>query len=108
MPFNIASYATLALIIEKITGYKALAIQGDLKKVHLYDNSFIAIKEQLSRDVDKYDRCELSMSHLIDIDIKKYPNNLDMLINRLKPEDFQLENYESYSHIKVEMLERNE
>lgn len=107
IPFNISSYATLALILEKITGYKALAIQGDLKKVHLYDNSFDAVKEQLSRDVDKYKECNLNISHLIDIDIKKYSNNLDMLINRLKIEDFKLENYESYPHIKVEMLERN-
>lgn len=121
LPFNIASYATLALILEKITGYKALAIQGDLKKVHLYDNSLDAVKEQLSRDVDKYDECELN---ILSYSIDKYtgsPEDLmsnpmenwnmsqalnNMIIN-LEPDSFKLENYESYPHIKVEMLSRN-
>lgn len=105
VPFNIASYSTLALILEKITGYKALAIQGDLKKVHLYDNSLNAVKEQLSRDVDKYGPCKLN-GYITD-----YVNEtktLDEFISHLKPEDFELENYESYPYIKVEMLERDE
>ena len=104
LPFNIASYATLALILEKITGYKALAIQGDLKKVHLYDNSLDAVKEQLSRDVDKYDKCELKMDTLTEVQFQsgiKY-------INEIEPGSFKLVNYESYPHIKVEMLERDE
>lgn len=104
IPFNIASYATLALILEKITGYKALAIQGDLKKVHLYDNSLNAVKEQLSRDVNKYNSCKLN-GYITD-----YINetkNLDEFISHLKPEDFELENYESYPYINVEMLSRN-
>lgn len=113
LPFNIASYATLALILEKITGYKALAIQGDLKKVHLYDNSFDAVKEQLSRDVDKYDKCELTFNSkegnsneilLKSIEIEGF----DKCINQLYIEGFKLENYESYPGIRVEMLERDE
>jgi len=104
IPFNITSYATLALILEKITGYKALAIQGDLKKVHLYDNSLDAVKEQLSRNVDKYDKCELKMDVLTEVQFQsgiKY-------INEIEPGSFKLVNYESYPHIKVEMLERDE
>lgn len=111
IPYNIASYATLALILEKITGYKALAIQGDLKKVHLYDNSLDAVKEQLSRDVDKYDKCELEFS--INAlngaeDVFEDISCLDNYLNMLDSSDFKLENYESYPHIKVEMLERDE
>ena len=111
LPFNIASYATLALILEKITGYKALAIQGDLKKVHLYDNSLDAVKEQLSRNVDKYSKCELSFN------CKKGKSNeitlqsnesLDTIVNNLYIDGFKLENYESYPGIRVEMLERDE
>ena len=104
LPFNIASYATLALILEKITGYKALAIQGDLKKVHLYDNSLDAVKEQLNRDVNQYDKCELKMDTLTEVQFQsgiKY-------INEIEPGSFKLVNYESYPHIKVEMLERDE
>ena len=109
LPFNVASYATLALILEKITGYKALAIQGDLKKVHLYDNSLNAVKEQLSRDVNKYDKCELDLSDILSFElIKKDINYLDKGLLVIGPMDFELENYESYPHIKVEMLERDE
>lgn len=111
LPFNIASYATLALILEKITGYKALAIQGDLKKVHLYDNSLDAVKEQLSRDVNKYDKCDLLFKDEFHyITDKELVGNvpLNKIISEMKPDWFTLENYESYPHIKVEMLERNE
>lgn len=103
LPYNIASYATLALIIEKLTGYKALGIQGDLKKVHLYDNSIEGVKEQLSRDVNKYE------SGVFDFPIFEELtwNNLDELFNKLLPCDITIENYESYPHIKVDMLERN-
>jgi thymidylate synthase len=104
LPFNMTSYATLALILEKITGYKALAIQGDLKKVHLYDNSLDAVKEQLSRDVNQYDKCELKMDTLTEVQFQsgiKY-------INEIEPGSFKLVNYESYPYIKVEMLSRNE
>jgi thymidylate synthase len=112
LPYNIASYATLALIIEKLTGYKALAIQGDLKKVHLYDNSIDAVKEQLSRDPNKYDKCKLNFSEAFEGDTLNFRNGLviilDRIINEFKIEDFQLENYESYPAINVEMKERDE
>ena len=103
LPYNIASYATLALILEKITGHKALGIQGDLKKVHLYDNSLDAVKEQLSRDVDKYKAPDFDAPILDEIKF----TNIDEYVNKLLPIDFTIENYESYPHIKVEMLERN-
>ena len=112
IPYNIASYATLALILEKITGHKALAIQGDLKKVHLYDNSLDAVKEQLSRDVDKYSNCQLKGADLTELmdefDDKDF--DLDEFIKMLDEdkEFIQLVNYESYPAINVEMLERNE
>ena len=107
LPYNISSYATLALIIEKLTGYKALGIQGDLKKVHLYDNSIDAVKEQLSRDTDKYNKCELKFdnpSYKSSVDWIKL--DIDAFLDELYPEYFELQNYESYPHIKVEMLER--
>lgn len=106
LPYNIASYATLALIIEKITGYKALVIQGDLKKVHLYDNSLDAVKEQLSRDPNKYNNCNLLFNEGFLMDLKT--NGLDISLSRCIPEDIKLKNYESYPAINVEMLERDE
>lgn len=106
LPYNIASYATLALILEKITGYKALAIQGDLKKVHLYDNSLESVKEQLSRDPNKYNKCELNINNEIIASFKEY-ENIDITLFDTKPIYFQLENYKSYPAINVEMKERD-
>ena len=104
VPFNIASYATLALILEKITGYKALAIQGDLKKVHLYDNSLDAVKEQLSRNVEKYGECKLKIDTLTEVQFQSGIKH----INEIESGSFKLINYESYPGIRVEMLERDE
>lgn len=115
LPYNIASYATLALIIEKLTGYKALGIQGDLKKVHLYDNSLDAVKEQLNRDVNQYSKCEMTFhgeEGTTMFDHYKDPFRKDIDLNRLfntfRPSTFRLYNYESYPAINVEMLERDE
>jgi thymidylate synthase len=112
VPYNIASYATLALILEKVTGYKALGIQGNLNKVHLYDNSLNAVKEQLSRDVDKYNKCELNIEDRAEYyRIKTYgleTCSLSNLLSNIEIQDFKLENYKSYPAINVKMLERNE
>ena len=110
LPYNISSYATLALILEKITGHKALAIQGDLKKVHLYDNSLDAVKEQLNRNIDKYDKCDLLFKDEFHyITDKELVGNvsLNKIISEMKPDWFVLDNYESYPAINVEMLSRN-
>lgn len=104
IPFNIASYALLALILEKITGHKALAIQGDLKKVHLYDNSVEAAKEQLSRKCSE----ELVTVEFDNPSYKKGTKftSMDMFLDELYPEYFELKNYNPQPAIKVEMLPR--
>lgn len=112
LPYNIASYATLALILEKITGYKALAIQGDLKKVHLYNNSINAVKEQLSRDPNKYGIVQLEQSFFTEL-MDEFDNrefNLDEFLFMLDEDKkfIQFVNYESYPAINIEMLERDE
>jgi hypothetical protein len=45
-PFNIA-YATLAKILEEITLFVALGVEGNLKCVHFYDNQFEAVETLL-------------------------------------------------------------
>lgn len=108
IPFNIASYALLALILEKITGHKALGIQGDWKKVHLYDNSIKAAKEQLSRKCSK-EKSKISyLDEFHYITDKELVGNvsIDEIIKQMKPNWFQLENYKPQPTIKVEMLER--
>jgi len=90
-PYNFASYGALALILEKITGYKALAIQADMKCVHLYENQIEPAKEMITRDCMKFKKCELEIK-----DFKNFEN--------LLPGDFKLVNYDSFQAIKVEMV----
>ena len=98
LPFNIASYAVLAKILEEITGFKALGIQGDLKCVHLYGNSIEAAMEQVERPI-----IEQKSNLIINRNIEDV-NDLDLL----EISNFELEGYTSHKSIKVEMLAPNE
>lgn len=104
LPFNIASYALLMEIIGKLTNMKPKMLYGSLRNVHLYDNSIVPAKEQLSRDVNKYSSGKLKMSDKFYNSIKS--KNLNSIVKRLRIDDFILEDYESYDTIKVKMLER--
>lgn len=97
LPFNIASYGVLAQIIEQITGYKALAIEGTLKCVHFYDNQYDAVKELLVRSPDTHPNCEVELPII-------YGFNIDDIFKEYKIKDFKLIGYTSDEEIKVEML----
>ena len=101
LPFNIASYGTLAQILEKITGYKAIAIEGNLKCVHFYDNQFAAVDELLKRDPSTHDNCALQISPA---DIVITAHNLDEMLWLWNISDFKLIGYTSDDSINVEML----
>jgi thymidylate synthase len=90
LPFNIASYGILARILENITGYKALAIQGDLKCVHLYDNSVIAASTLIFKE-DSFPEVKLEIAS-------------DLWGEDLDPSNFKLIGYESHEAVKVEMI----
>lgn len=107
LPFNIASYALLAHIIGKIVNMVPGNLYGDLRNVHIYDNHIDAVKKQLSRDVNKYDKCELEISEKANIHINTMVN-LDIMVNNLEITDFNLLKYKSYPSIKAEMLSRDE
>ena len=106
LPFNIASYALLAQIIGKMTNMVPKGIIGDLSNVHIYEPHLEAVKEQLSRNVDKYDKCELKIdSHTIhDLEATqlKHIDNSNIII-----QNFNLTNYTSYPRIPAEMLAYN-
>jgi thymidylate synthase len=90
-PYNIASYALLTHIIAKLTGYdvhELIYMGGD---VHIYKNHIEQVKEQLSRDYDKYPIPFLEISDdLVDID-------------DVKLEYFTLKDYQSYPSIKADV-----
>lgn len=54
LPFNIASYATLLHLLAKETGYQPGILTGMLTDTHVYINHIDGLKEQLSRDPNKY------------------------------------------------------
>lgn len=98
LPFNIASYAALAKFLEALTKYKAIGIQGDLKCVHLYDNSIDATKEVINRDF-----CSEACDIKINLPENYEKMSFDELINKMEAKDFQLVNYEHQGTLSVEM-----
>ena len=87
VPFNIASYALLILIIAKVTGLKPGEFIHTLGDAHLYLNHLDQVDEQLKREPFPLPKVTISR------DIK---NVLD-----LEYEDFSLGDYESHPHISA-------
>ena len=97
LPFNIASYALLAKILEHITGYEALGIEGNLKCVHFYDNQLDVADTLLERDPMKHGKCEVSIdSNIVWNTFTDFKN--------VEIKDFTLKGYTSDKAIHVEML----
>ena len=60
LPFNIASYATLLLLLCEETGYKPGRLIGNLGDIHIYKNHMDAVQEQLGREHYPLPTIELS------------------------------------------------
>ena len=84
LPFNIASYSLLLLLLCKETGYKPGELIGNLGDVHLYSNHFEQAKEQITRD--PYDLPTIKLS------------NVDILNGEF---DYEISNYECHPSIKA-------
>lgn len=90
VPFNIASYSTLLMMIAEITGLKVGTFVHTLGDAHIYDNHIDQVNEQLSRD-------PLPLPELkINKDLKTLED-----IENLEWEDFELVNYQSHGVIKA-------
>lgn len=107
LPFNIASYALLAMLLEAITGYKALNIFGDLSNIHIYHNHFDAVREQLKRSPVIYEGCGLTLDDSLyeKIDyLKDGTYSFSQFIESVAIEEIRFPKYESFPKIKAEML----
>lgn len=87
VPFNIASYALLALIIAKVAGYKPGDFIHTFGDVHIYEIHINQVKEQLKRKPLPFPK--VSFNH----DFKT--------IDDFRPEYVTLEGYQSHSPIKA-------
>jgi len=86
LPFNIASYATLLLLLCEETGYKPGDLIGNLGDVHLYKNHIDQAIEQMNRHT--FPLPELKVS------------NVDILNGEF---DYELIDYECHRSIKAEL-----
>jgi thymidylate synthase len=86
VPFNIASYALLTMMIAQVCDLKVGDFVHTFGDVHLYNNHLEQVKLQLTRDF----RPLPSMK--INPDVKN--------IFDFKLEDFELTNYDPHPHIK--------
>ena len=89
VPFNIASYALLTMIIAQIVGLKPGEFVHTFGDVHIYSNHIDQVKEQLTREPRPFPL----------IRINPAVKNID----DFKFEDFTIENYNPYQPIKAEV-----
>ncbi len=86
VPFNIASYALLTLMLAQVTGYEPGEFIHTFGDAHIYLNHIKQVNEQLSRTPKELPKMIINKS-VKDIFDFKY-------------EDFKLIDYEPYPHIK--------
>ena len=89
VPFNIASYALLTMMMAQVTDLEAGEFVHTLGDAHLYLNHIEQAKEQLSRQPYPLPRLVLS------------PEVRDIFA--FKRTDFKLENYQAHPHIAAEV-----
>ena len=87
VPFNIASYALLTMMVARVTGYEPGEFIHTLGDAHLYTNHLEQAREQLSRDPRPLPRM------LINPDVTSIFDFVE--------EDFELVAYDPHPHIKA-------
>ncbi|MBP5615896.1 MAG: thymidylate synthase [Alphaproteobacteria bacterium] len=89
VPFNIASYALLTMMVAQVCGLKPGEFIHTLGDTHIYHNHFEQVKEQLSHTPLPLPQMKIN------------PNVKN--INDFKFEDFELVGYQSYDTIKAKV-----
>jgi thymidylate synthase len=87
VPFNIASYALLTMMMAQVCGLKPGDFVHTLGDAHLYSNHLEQARLQLTRDFRPLPQMNIN------------PNGTDLF--DFKYEDFELVNYDPHPHIKA-------
>ena len=87
VPFNIASYALLTMMVAQVTGYGPGEFVHTLGDAHLYSNHFEQAELQLTREPRA-------------LPILKINPEVNSIFD-FRYEDFRIEEYEPYPHIKA-------
>src|SRR3990172_4249939 len=87
VPFNIASYSLLTMMLAQVTGLKVSEFILTFGDVHLYSNHFKQVREQLKRKPRPFPKMKIN---------PKVTN-----IDDFKIEDFELIGYNPYDSIKA-------
>ena len=89
VPFNIASYALLTMMVAQVCGYEVGEVVHTLGDTHIYHNHFEQVREQLSH----------TPYPLPTMKINPNVKNID----DFKYDDFKLVGYQSYDTIKAKV-----
>ena len=92
LPFNIASYAMLMLLIEKETGLVAGELVGGLGDVHIYENHQEQVNTQLSREPRELPKVKVTV-----------PEGKEFSIFEWTHEDYEITDYNPHPFIKAEV-----
>ncbi len=89
VPFNIASYSALTMVIAKICGYEPGEFIHTLGDAHIYENHIAQVKEQIKRKPKKFPKLVLSDK------IKS--------LDSFRPDMVTLEGYDPHPFLKASM-----
>lgn len=90
LPFNIAQYAMLLMMVAKLTGLEARELIVSIGNAHLYKNQIEPAKEQIVRTPTRFPQLKISGNQ--------------KTIDDFKIEDFELVGYEAQPHIKAPLV----
>lgn len=90
IPFNIASYSLLTMMVAQVTGLKLGEFVHFIGDAHIYSNHFDQVKEQISREPKSFPTMQINP------EIKN--------IDDFKLEDFQIIDYHPHGALKGEVF----
>jgi thymidylate synthase len=96
LPFNIASYGLLLEIIAKEVNMVPEDLIGNLGDCHIYNNHIEGLKEQITRNSERYPLPTLWIN-----DLRSDTNTILGDITKWSHEDFKIKDYRSHPSIKL-------